>query len=132
MNGRTWGDAIAEDKRTAQRQREYARRLADKLAAGELLADLDAQSAAAILRMWADRPADNPKRGRGQDAQFAHWEAALTVALLQRNGKQDPVGHVAEIYGVSVQSIRKAMKENKADVEKYLARWVPARKNSQP
>lgn len=131
MNGRMWGDVLAERKQVAQRQRDYARGLADKLDTGELLTGLDGAFAAAILRAWADRPEDKPKRSRGQPAEFAHSEAALTVALFQRQGKDDPVGRVAEMYGVSVQSIRKAMRENKAEVENWLASWVPVRKKHQ-
>ena len=123
MSGRMWGDVLAERKQVAQRQREYARGLANKLGAGELLTSIDAEFAAAILLAWADRPEDKPKRGRGQATEFAHFEAAQTVALFQKQGQADPVGRVAEMYGVSVQSIRKAMRENKAEVEKWVA-WL--------
>lgn len=118
MAKRMWGDVLADEKKIAQRQRESARELAGKLESSRQITRADAMFVAAILRGWADRPEVKPKRGRGQAVQFSHSEAALTVALFQRQGKRDAVVKAAEIYGVSVQSIRKAMRENADEVQR--------------
>lgn len=101
-------------------QKEHIHTIADKVAAGELLDSIDAEWAVAILRGSANRMSDVRKRPRGHQAQLP-GELAVFVAgdvVFRNKSKNSAIEHYAEIYDVSVESIKSALKKQGYDVIK--------------
>jgi hypothetical protein len=113
--------------RTAQHQRELARKIADVLERGECLDSLEYPTAyrkfaANILRLWADNHPDNPPRARGRAPTFPSGSAALMVAFDVAEGmsRRAAIAKTAEFYGVSTEAITKAIKPHRAMAESMV------------
>lgn len=100
---------------TAEHQREYVRAIATQLDAGEPLDDTQRLWAAGILRAWADNLPSKPPRKPGQLQQFDHASAAVLAKLGHRTQEE-----LAEELGVSVESLRRAMRKWGPDAEAFL------------
>lgn len=109
--------------RVAQEQREWARRMADKIERGEPLdRGLDRKVAAAILRGFADNLPDTAPRKAGQAPKIDAGEVALQYAALRGRGakKGQAIAELAERWGVSDEAIRKSLKKNGDEAMRLL------------
>lgn len=96
-------------------QREYVRAMAAKLSAGEPLDDMQRLWAAGILHAWADSVPDKPPRTPGQAPEFDHVLAALLAAHGHKTQEE-----LAEAFGVSIQSLRRAIRKWGPDAEAFM------------
>lgn len=95
-------------------QKKYARELADRVDRGEPLDEMGSEIVSSLLRSWADKIPEEQPRPRGHQPQFASGAAALYVANRRRRGEsyRQAVANVAEHYGVTDESIKKALKKD--------------------
>lgn len=107
---------LAEYAEIARNQRDWARVLAAKIEAGEMLQPLDAMFVASIVRLWADNLKDQPPRKRGQLPKFNHADAAMLFFAwteTKRMTKTAAIAKLAERYGVTVEAMSAVIAKRK-------------------
>lgn len=123
-----------EYERLASVQKEWARRIADRIEAGDV-ADLDAAElgfVAAVVRKWAEQLPLKPARKRGAAPKFDSGEAAARFAkLTEIDGMSASAAYakLAEDVDVSVEAMKKAIAKQGDD---FIRLFRSCRKASEP